>query len=136
MFWKKKKKTDVPEVAAPFGNFVWDGSSGTWSCDVQHGEGTLVLWYEGTPLQAAHVARFQQILIDIEVLSKLGLDSSTGDIESYGHSPNDMELIGAAIDPSEGDEEFSMSFGFRKWPDGALTVHFRGRTVVASHIDD
>ena len=31
---------------------------------------------------------------------------------------------------------FSLISGFRKWPDGALTVHFRGREVIDSHIDD
>jgi len=135
MFWKKKK-TDPAVVATPFGNFVWDADDETWSCEVQEGERKLNLWYQGNPLQTAHVARFQQILADVEVLSRLALESNARDIEGYDHSKDEMELVGAAIDPSEGDDEFSLSFGFRKWPDGGLTVHFRGREVIASHIDD
>ena len=87
-------------------------------------------------MQTAHVARFQQILADIEILSKLALESNTSDIEAYDHAEHEMELGVVAIDSSEGDEEFSLSFGFQKWPDGNLTVHFRGREIVGSHIDD
>ena len=79
-------------------------------------------------MQTAHVARFAQILADIEVLSKLALESNTSDIGGYDRTENEMELIAAVVlDPSEdGDEEFSLDFGFQKWPDGGLTVQFQG----------
>ena len=73
---------------------MWDDRNRLWECEVQKGGRTLFLWYDGNPLQTAHVARFQQILADIEVLSKLALESNISDIEGYDHAAHEMELIG------------------------------------------
>ena len=132
----RKKKAELASVATVLGTFVWDSSYENWSCEVVQGTGKLVLSYDGNPLQVARIAKFQQILADLAVLSPVALETTARDIEDHDHSKDEMELIGVTIDPSDDEEAFSLDFGFSKWPDGGLTVHFRGREVVASHIDD
>jgi len=135
VFWRRKK-SEPPEIATPYGIFTWDGDR-VWVCDDYPWRGDFLhLNYWGGRFDLADLSRFGKVLGELDRFVELALASQRDEIARHEHSPEEMTLEAIDMDPQDAGIDFQLRFSFERWSDGNLGVHFRGDEVVSSCIDD